>query len=125
MTPLPPDPDKSTHIDDAKALVRALANRDTDGALALIRGLDRNELEHITLYLARGAANLVLDAHVEELDWVLQGLRAVNEVEPAAGPAAPKGKQAEALRLTRRLVGTVIEQIEGRRDQLAEPRKEG
>ncbi|QOV97230.1 hypothetical protein [Rhodococcus pyridinivorans] len=125
MTPLPPDPDKSTHIDDAKALVRALANRDTGGALALIHSLDRNELEHIALYLARGAANLVLNAHVEELDWVLQGLRAVNEVESAEGPAEEMERQADELRLARRLVNTVIEQIEGRRDYFAGTEKEG
>lgn len=125
MSPLPPDPDRSGHIDNAQALVRALANGDVEGALTMIGCLDRSELEKTTLYLGRGAAQLVLDARVEELDVALEGLQGVHDVKIPDGPAEVMKKHAAALDLAKRLIGHAVTSITARRNHLAGLAKEG
>jgi hypothetical protein len=110
------------HRDTAKALVTALANRDTDGGVALLRSLDRTALEMTAACLADASNRVVLEHRAEELDLVLTVLAGVADLDPLEGPG--EESRTAALDLTKRLIGRVTASITQRRDHLVARAKE-
>jgi len=110
-------------FETAKALVTAFANRDLDGGVTLLRGLDRHDLEMTAACLADAGNRLVLEGCAEELDRVLAALAGVADLDPLDGPG--KEIRDAALDLTKRLIGRATTAIEQRRDHLTALAKEG
>lgn len=116
MTPTPSNADHPGRK-DGEAIIRALANADHSGAVLALKALSRDELELAFLFAAEGVADLVRQAHVEELDLVLSVLTGVADLDPLEGPGQER-RQA-ALDLTKRLIGRATAAITERRDLLA------
>lgn len=109
-------------LENAKALVTAFANRDAAGGVALLRSLDRTDLEMTAGCLADSGHRLMLEGCVDELDRVLAALTGVADLDPLEGPGHET--RTEAVALAQRLIGRATDAIKQRRDHLAALAKE-